>query len=182
MAAIREIMTEDVVGIEAGETLRSALELFRSEGVSGAPVLQGGRVVGVVSLTDLSEFAATTSAVPSERPAETEGRAFEAADTWKEGTDSPSAYFVDFWSNVGAELTTRFEGSESPEWDLLEEHVVSEVMTPQVVHLPPDAEIREAARLMVDAEVQRILVLEGEELRGIVTATDVVRAVAERKV
>lgn len=102
---------------------------------------------------------------------------------WEEGTEEdPAAYFVDFWSDAGAEVTERFEETASPEWDDLGEHVVGEIMSRQVVALAPDAEVREAAELMLEADVHRVLVMEDGELLGIVTMTDVVRVVAEGKV
>lgn len=51
-----------------------------------------------------------------------------------------------------------------------------------MVGVSPDTTVREAARKMLDVEVQRLLVIEDGVLQGILTATDVVRAVAEDNV
>lgn len=171
-------MTSDVATVEPEMSLRDALDILRGEEVSGAPVVQNDEVVGVVSATDILEFQATNPGVPTERRGQPEWGEFESPDRWEEGSEAPGAYFVDYWSNAGAELTERFESSDSPEWDRLEEHTVSEVMSRQVVAMPPGADLREAARLMLEAEVHRILVIEDGRLRGIVSTTDVVRAVA----
>ena len=57
---------------------------------------------------------------------------------------------------------------------------VRDVMTADPVSLPPDAPATEAARQMRDHDTGAILVVEGEDLLGIVTDRDiVVRAVAE---
>lgn len=181
MITVNEIMTSDVASVEPQMSLRDALEVLRAEDVSGAPVVQNGEVVGVVSVTDLLEFEATSPGVPSSRPGQTEWGEFESPDVWEEGAESPSAFFVDYWSDVGAEVTERFEESDSPEWDALGEHVVAEVMTRQVVALPPGSDLREAAGLMLEADVHRILVLDDGQLHGIVTTMDVVRAVAEER-
>lgn len=179
MTAISEIMTADVATVEPDMSLREALDLLRAEEVTGAPVVQNGEVIGVLSITDIVEFEATNPGVPRERTDQTEWGEFESPEMWEEGAESPATYFVDFWSNAGAEVTERFDETESPEWDVLEEHVVGEVMTRQVVALPPDADLRDAARLMLEADVHRILVIEDGELHGILTTTDVVRVVAE---
>ena len=50
-----------------------------------------------------------------------------------------------------------------------------------VAALPPDAELPRAADYMQRHNVHRLLVMENGELRGIVTTTDVARAVAEHK-
>lgn len=182
MATVSEIMTRDVTVVDPEDALRNALEIFRSEDMSGAPVARNEEVIGVVSVTDILEFEATNPGVPVARPRQTEWGEFEAPEVWEEGEESPSAFFVDYWSDVGAEITARFEEAEQPEWDLLENHIVGEVMTRTVVGLASDATLQEAAERMVEAEVQRILVLDDGELLGIVTATDLVRAVAEGRV
>lgn len=180
MTTVREIMTRDVVTVEPGASLREAVETFRAEDVSGAPVTNGGEVVGVVSVTDILEFQATHPGVPVSRPEQTGPEELEPPATWEaDEEEMPSAFFVDYWSDVGAEITSRFDETDGPEWDLLENHVVSEVMTRTVVSVPADASVREAAQRMLDAEIQRVLVLENGTLQGILTSTDVVRAVAQ---
>lgn len=135
--------------------------------------------MGVLSMTDVMEFTATNPGVPRERTNEADWGRLDSPDMWEEGAEAPAAYFVDFWSNAGADVVERFEESDSPEWDLLEEHRVGEIMTRQVVALPPDADLTEAARLMLEADVHRILVIEDGALEGILTTTDLVRIVAE---
>jgi len=178
-------MTGDVAVLNQDETLRDALELFRSKEVNGAPVLQGGRVIGVVSLTDLSEFTATQPAIPTSRDDRSMRDALEEGeedlDPWTADEQPPSTYFIDFWSNAGADVSSRMDISDGPEWDRLEEHVVSEVMTRKVLQVEPDADVREAARVMADAGVQRVLVMADGALEGIVSASDIVRAVADGK-
>jgi CBS domain-containing protein len=57
MLRLRDIMTADVVAVPPELTIRDALVLFSKRHVSGAPVVSGRHVVGVVSLTDLAEVA-----------------------------------------------------------------------------------------------------------------------------
>lgn len=180
MVALSEIMTREVATVEPEMTLREALDVLRGESVSGAPVVRHDGVIGVLSATDILEFEATSSGVPTERTQQLEWGEFPEPEVWEEGAEAPAAYFVDFWSDAGAEVTERFEASDSPEWDQLDEHSVSEVMSRKVVALPPEADLREAARLMIEADIHRILVIDEDGgLQGIVSTTDVVRAVAE---
>ena len=60
MATVRELMASDPVTVEPEETLRKAADLLTASGVSGAPVTANGRVVGVVTLTDITQFEAET--------------------------------------------------------------------------------------------------------------------------
>lgn len=183
MPSLRDIMTEQVVTVGPETTLRDLVGILQAHDVTGVPVVVGDRVVGVVSATDLLEFEADTPPVPSEQPTQVEWGSFEDADEpWEEGEESPAAFFTDMWPDVGADLVDRFEEIGAPEWDLLDEHVVSEAMTQTVCSLPPDAEIADAAAYMLEAGIHRVLVMADERLLGIVTAMDIVRAVAERRI
>jgi CBS domain-containing protein len=72
MLRLHDIMTRDVLTLDPEATIRDALEWFSAHHVSGAPVVSGGRVVGVVSLTDLATFVADLPAVPTERESQVE--------------------------------------------------------------------------------------------------------------
>lgn len=179
MASCREIMVADVMTVHPDMTLREAVEALRAAGVTGAPVVEGDEVVGVVSATDVLEFEATSSGVPTERKELLGVEDYGAAGTWEEGDEQPSAYFMEMWTDAGADVFERFSETRGPEWDRLEEHFVGEVMSRGIRSVTPDTELREAARYMHEASVHRVLVLEDGELAGILTATDIVRAVAE---
>ena len=62
--------------------------------------------------------------------------------------------------------------------DLMEETSVREIMTPRPYTVAPDEDVREAARQMLYAEVHRLFVAEGDRLVGVISTTDIVRAVA----
>lgn len=64
----------------------------------------------------------------------------------------------------------------------LDEVMVSEVMTRMVHSLPPDCSVEEAAAFMREAQIHRVLVMKGNDLLGIVSTTDVARAVAEHRI
>jgi CBS domain-containing protein len=53
---------------------------------------------------------------------------------------------------------------------------VSEVMTTDIVSCEPDADVREVSRKMQEAQVRRILVVEGGRLLGVVATADLARA------
>ncbi len=182
MTTLRDVMTADVVTVEPGMSLRDAIEVLRKWGVSGAPVVASGRVLGVVSATDLLEFEATEPGVPTDRPGQVEWGELEPPDTWQDGEEAPARYFVDMWSDVGTDVLERFSETDGPEWDILEEHAVHEVMTRTVVTLPPDATVQRAAQEMVRGRLHRLLVMENSHLVGIVSASDIVRLVAEGRV
>jgi CBS domain-containing protein len=61
---------------------------------------------------------------------------------------------------------------------LTERSVASDLMTPKAITIDPDAPVREAARLMLYADVHRLYVVEHEQLVGVISTLDIVRAVA----
>jgi CBS domain-containing protein len=173
-------MATDPITIEPEESLRNAADLLTSAGVSGAAVTTNGRVVGVITLTDIVEFEADDPGVPTHRPdlAAPFDEETSEEEELPEEQEPHSRWFVEMWEDAGADLTTRFE-TEGPEWDSLDNHTVEEVMSRAVLSVAPDAEIREAAALMEDRSVHRVLVMDREELVGILSAWDIVRAVAQ---
>ena len=64
---------------------------------------------------------------------------------------------------------------------LLEEAVASDLMTPRPITIPADAPARQAAQEMLYAEVHRLFVEEEGRLVGVISQTDLVRAVAGGK-
>ncbi len=56
MLILRDIMTPDPVTLTPQTSIRDAVEFLRSRGISGAPVVSGTRVVGVVSNSDFVDF------------------------------------------------------------------------------------------------------------------------------
>jgi CBS domain-containing protein len=61
---------------------------------------------------------------------------------------------------------------------LFENTAVREIMTPRPYTIEPGADIREAARQMLYADVHRLFVAEGDQVIGVISTTDIVRAVA----
>jgi len=64
----------------------------------------------------------------------------------------------------------------APSTDVLDRHHVREIMMPALFTLTPDATLCELADLLRASGTDRVLVVEEGVLRGIVTATDLVRA------
>jgi CBS domain-containing protein len=179
MTKVSEIMTRDPVTVDVDATLRQAVEALQSAGVSGAPVLSRGRLVGVISATDILELEATSPGVPPERIEILDWGEPDLPVEGEDGEEFPAAFFVDRWADSEADVWNRISQTESPEWDRLEERTVGEVMTRKVVTVQPDASVAEAARRMLDRKLHRLLVVDGDTLVGIVSAFDILREVAD---
>lgn len=186
MLRIRDIMTRQVVTLEPQMTLREAMELLSEEHVSGAPVLSGAKVVGVISAGDLLSFAA---APPPEEERRTEpglAAEWEGPAEWDEaredGEDNDShAYFTEMWDEHTEDTNEVMEtqGESSP--DTMANYLVEDVMTKTIRWLSPDADVRSAAEMMREYGVHRVLVCNRGRLVGLVSAMDIAKAVANRK-
>ncbi len=177
MVTLAQIMSRDVKTVTPETTLRELAEFLVEERVSGAPVVASGRLVGVVSATDLLEFDSEDRSVPSFRPGG-DADPLSGEDEWQEAEgDAAASYYADLWVDAGAMVETRL-ATESPEWNALDDHDVSEVMTARLLSVPSSAEVQEAARRMTESDVHRLLVMDDGRLVGLITSTDIVRAVA----
>lgn len=58
MLRLKDIMTTDVLSATPQMTLREVMELLAERHISGVPVVSGGKVIGVVTATDLVDFLA----------------------------------------------------------------------------------------------------------------------------
>src|SRR5690349_9444352 len=89
-------------------------------------------------------------------------------------------------SLVGVISTTDILGSEqdvdeqAARPSLFETARVRDLMTPQPVTIAPGASIKEAAELLLSADVHRLFVVEDGRLVGVLSTTDIVQAVANK--
>jgi CBS domain-containing protein len=182
MIKLRDIMTRDVVTLSPDLTIREAMDLLSTQHLSGAPVAVGGRVVGVVTATDLMRFAAALPGAPTERDQE-EWEETSAREAEAEEESEPAAtYFSELWTDTGADTSVRFADIAGPEWNVLEEHTVAEAMTESPIStMSPDTPVTAVAEFMQKHHIHRVLAMEGEKLVGIATTMDIADAVAEHK-
>lgn len=178
MTHVREIMTSEVAVVSPDMTLREALEVLEGRGVAGAPVLRGTDVVGVLSATDFMDIEESSPPVPSFREGQPDWSESAEEEEWEEGA-SPPIFFVELWRESETDTAERMAETEGPEWDFLADHTVAEVMSRKLLSVGPDDDVRVAARRMQDAAAHRLLVLDGRRLVGVLSASDIVRAVAE---
>lgn len=181
MLQVREVMTREVITVSPEHTLREAMEMLSRHHVSGAPVLSGQSVVGVVSGSDLLEFGA---ALPPLSDAELEPLDTESAEEEFDGVDDDTdaqeaSWFTARWREESPEVNDRITDAGASTWTALDEHTVSEVMTRAVVSVPPTVSLAAAADLMRRNRLHRVLVMDGETMLGILSTTDIVAAVAD---
>src|SRR5688500_19821895 len=89
---LRDIMTTDVTVLRPETPIRDAMAILASSHISGAPVVSGHRVLGVVSATDLMLFAAELPGLPADQPQALQ-EDVEVPDDVIEGNDPAGAFF-----------------------------------------------------------------------------------------
>ena len=184
MLRLRDIMTTNLVTLEPQMTLREAMEILTARHLSGAPVLSGTKVVGVISAADLLSFAAV--------PPRENGRSMERtlADEWDEPEEwqedeedlESASFFTDMWDDRTGEASAVIDTQGEPSSDALSTHLVEEAMTKTIRWLSPDADVRSAADMMRQYGVHRVLVVSRGRLVGLVSAMDIAKAVADRRI
>lgn len=180
MVKVRDVMTTDLVTVTPSDTVRDAAEAMSFDHVSGLPVVDGGRAVGVISATDVLDFAADSMGTELERSGEPGADQVPDGAQWNVAGGLPGGYYGEDWGWEDGYMEHRLPATDRPEWNALEETTVSELMTRAVHSVSADAEVREAARAMLDAGVRRLLVVDAEDrLVGVISSTDVMRAVAQ---
>jgi CBS domain-containing protein len=148
-------MHSDVVTVRADRPLAELQEILLRHRIHGAPVLSEGRLVGIVSRSDVVRQLK----LEEERIAES---AFylEPFDADATSADDHARVFEAAAHRI-AKLCVR------------------DVMIADLVTVAPEASLAEIAGCMVKRRIHRVLVAEGDELRGIVTTLDLVGLFAD---
>jgi CBS domain-containing protein len=136
---VREVMTESVFTVTPDTPLKAVATRMLEYGISGMPVVEGVRVLGVVSETDI---------------------------LFKERVAPDRKGLVDWLVHYG----------EDPPLAKLDARTAGEAMTAPAVTIKPGRSVADAAALLLDLGIDRLPVVDGDELIGIVTRSDLVRA------
>jgi CBS domain-containing protein len=144
---VRDLMTTDVLAFQPTDEVRAAMAALVEKGVDAAPVVDGGRVVGLLSTGDLI-VAAGEVHVPN--VISLLGASIELPGERKR-------FEEDLRRAVGG--------------------TVGDVMTRDPQTIDPDSTMEQAATLMHTHDVSRLPVVDGEgRLVGILARGDVVRS------
>jgi CBS domain-containing protein len=138
---VRDIMTAPVVTVAPDTPLKDAAVLMLHHRISGLPVVDGERVLGVLSETDI---------------------------LFKERSAPRRQGIVDWVLHY----------AEDPPTAKLTARTAKEAMTAPALTVPPYRSLADVAAMLLELQIDRLPVLDGDELVGIVTRSDLVRAFA----
>jgi CBS domain-containing protein len=177
MLTVADIMRTDVVTIGVDESARALARLLSESEISGVPVVNShGSVVGVASATDLVRLAAEDSEVRfTVATLRSEVDRIHDPDEDLPEPD-PFGFFLPEDSPLpGSEVFDRI-----PE-TVFESARVGDLMTPVSFSVTPEMGVPELCEFLIRGRIHRALVVEGDQLLGIVTSHDVLRGIAEQR-
>lgn len=157
MLKVKEIMSQPVLTVSPDTLVKDAALILEQKSISGVPVVDAGRIVGVFSEADILRSIKTTKKdlrliYPS---VSSLGIAFQEEVTQRE--------ILEAYDEIGR-------------------RPVSDVMSREVVTIEPDTPLNEAIVKMVRKGISRLPVVNKHELVGIITRGDVIRGLAKEGV
>jgi acetoin utilization protein AcuB len=132
---VKDIMTRDVATLDLNDELSLADDIMELGRIRHLPVVDEGRLVGIISQRDLFK----------------------------------------------ASLASAMGYGEKAKREFMKTVAVKEVMVDEVITISPRASIEDAGRLMLEKKIGCLPVIEGDDLIGLITETDVLRHYVESK-
>jgi len=151
---VRDLMTRDVLAVDPEMTLTQVERQLINHGVSGAPVVQGGVVIGVVSRADFVR-GILADQVEAAKVSGFYSSPYPIAEPALEQLAIDSRRIVDHLAQ------TR----------------VRDVMSTDLKSIAPDDDVQTVAGRMAEEGLHRLPVLEDGALVGILSSLDLVAAV-----
>jgi len=156
MLKVKEVMSKPVITVTPETLVKEAALLLGEKDISGVPVVDAGKIVGVFSEADILRSIKTTKKdlrliYPS---VSSLGIAFQEQVTQRE--------ILEAYDEIG-------------------HRPVKEVMSKEVVAIESDTPLNEAIVKMVRKGISRLPVVDKHELVGIVTRGDVIRGLAKEE-
>jgi CBS domain-containing protein len=181
MLCVRDIMTRELVKLSPEATIREAMETLATNHLSGAPVVAGDRVLGVISMTDILGFIISAPVSGRSEQGESLGDGWEDDDALDEDDEIQAAALSDdVWDEWTTGGETRVDDALPEAGNLLDQHTVEEAMNQEVFSVPPSASVKAAATMMRERSIHRVLVMDRKSLVGIVSALDIARTVSDK--
>ncbi len=154
----RDLMTPKVLAAHADWSLERLAEFLIEHNISGAPVLSesGFLLVGAVSMSDLVRH----ESLPQREPRH----------------HRPTSFYLE-----GPDLHYAEEDLASFQFGQVSMVTVRDIMTPVIFSVKEHAPLSEVAKTMVNGRIHRVFVTRDGHLIGVISALDILRAIAEEK-
>lgn len=159
MKKVKDFMNKKVVSFKPEDSIFDVAQTFAKIGISGAPVVSKGKVIGVISETDVVKFMSM--------------RLSNALNSKSLPLQSLSMICFNFIKAGKDHLTIK------KDLERLSKTKVKNVMTKEAVSVKPDTNVFDAAAIMERHDVNRLPVVSGGKLVGIVARADLIKALVD---
>ena len=169
---VEDVMQREVVTVTPETPVRTLLKRLVSNQISGVPVVtEEGEIVGVVSTTDLVRLGA------GEKELNARDLLFEPLVLPNEEylEESSAAFYME---SMDWRYPTENQTEALPE-GVFDGYTVSDIMTKAAFTVKPSDTVADAGKFLLQGRIHRALVVEGDQLKGIVTAFDLLKAFVE---
>jgi CBS domain-containing protein len=147
---VRNAMTKATITVKPDDSLEKLLNVLAESNVSGCPVVSGKRVVGIITQTDILKLIDVHSSIQK----------------------AGSGLFPLILAAIKSEHYDRLKESLKGILNLK----VKEFMSKTIVTVDANEDIYRAARLMNKSDINRLPVLDGKKLVGIIAREDIIKA------
>ena len=149
-----QIMTAGVITVPCDWSVERLARFLTDKSISGAPVVdQSGRLIGVVTLSDIVRHAGSGLADIHNRD-----DSFYRTMTDRDLSDEDLRAF-----------------HESVDQAVL----IDDILTPMVFEVAPKTPLFNVAEAMVKGRIHRVLVTENRQLKGIISALDLLKVMTD---
>lgn len=154
---VADVMTKDVITGKPSDPIAGIVKLMSEKDISGVPIVDGDRVVGIVTEADIMRLLA----VPE-----------PSGTLWM---PSPLEILLE----IPLKELMQLRRLQSSVKDLGDQPVGS-IMRRDVLAITAGDDIEDAAALMVKHKVNRLIVLKDGKLAGIITRDDIIRGLGRQ--
>lgn len=152
-------MNRNITSVDAEWSVKRLAEYLLKNEISGAPVVDDGELVGVVSLSDIAWYQTLQEEEPAGEPVE------------------PRWFYQ---RNTGDPLSDQQIG-QLRDQNFTRTGTVREIMTPTIFDVDEDTPVRDVAGMMVNNHIHRLFVTRNGELVGIISSLDLLKLVVDRQ-
>lgn len=154
---VKDAMNIDVITCKPDDPVSTLVDLFKNNHISGMPVVENEKVVGIVSETDLLKLFKTPE--------------------FSVDMLLPSPFEI---IEMPIRSVIRFEEFKKALEDIRMKPV-RDIMKKKIYSISPDSTLEDASNMMVKHRVNRLPVIENGKLVGILVRSDIIRGLSKEQ-
>ena len=149
---VKDYMSKNIIKFSPEDSIFKVAKVLSKKNISGAPVVKNGKLVGIISESDIVKFMRINLPIKSEKPA--------------------------ILSLILAALI-KDHLQFKKELKRISKFKVENVMSKDVITISPEDTILDAATQMAKHDIHRLPVVKNGKLVGIITRADLIKALLE---